>query len=344
MRKKKTIIEENIPDANGSNSAIPGVDPESMENVTWDSEEDELLTKIKSQFAGNAAIKIKVYKMISGKSNPVFVFASEENVDEEQLQESYGGGKYALRFFVDGILKHTHYVEVADKPVKLNGNGNGNGAGDAHVMQVNMLSQQLQWSQQLLLTLLAKPGPIQQPPTPMSELAQGWAMINGGGGSSKGLSAESMITLFTKGLEIGAGKSGDMDWKTAAIQTLKEVVPAITSVVAQVKGVPVVPASVIANQAPVAVVPDQMLKDGLGFLKPKIIGGMPVGLALDWVISNAADYQQFIAIAMSKSFEDIVKIDPDLANEPFNTWVRQFLDGLKEHFNQSATIDAEITE
>ena len=319
--KKKTIIEETIPD----NASIPELGV--RESVTWETEEDVILERIKAQYGETAAVKIKVYKIIAGKGDPVFVFSSTENVDEEILQETYGGGKYALRIFIDGILKHTHFMEVADKPISKQANNNN---GDS---REQMLREQMAWNQRLLLTILGKPQPIAQQ-TPLTELVNAANLIKGNGGSNN---MDAMITLFTKGLEIGSGKSGDMDWKTALVNTIKEIAPVVTGAIAQVKGGVPMPnnGQVVTAQ----LLPEQELQKGITFLKGKIVAGLPVGLALDWVVSNAHEYMQFISLAMSKSFEEIVKIDPELANEPYNSWVRQFLEGLKEHFKESATMD-----
>lgn len=323
---KTTTVREELPE-----TAVNGLDPlPGLENVTWDTQEDEILDRIKAQY-GEAPIKIKVYKITTGKANPVFCFESADNVDESTVQESWGGGKYALRFLVEGIIKHTHYIEVADKPIKPGTSQNPND------IESRMLRENMAFTQNLLLSILGKPNPM-QPQTPMAEVVQAYQLIhaqNGNGGG--GVSVDKMIDLFSRGMEIGAGKSGEMDWKTMLLQTVKELAAPAMSIIAQSKGVEV------TNNNPAlqngVVVPDQVLKEGLAFLKQKIVAGLPVGLALDWVIANAADYQQFISAAMSKSFEDIVRIDNELANEPYNSWLRQFLKMLKEHFTAAATED-----
>jgi len=336
-RKKKTIVEETIPD--GVSSGIDDVSGSGADtSIMWDTEEDELLARIKSQYGGSL-VKVKVYKITPGKSQPVFCFSSEENVDEEQLQETYGGGKYALRFFVENTLKHTAYLEVADKPAnKQSANGS------AESIQNQMLREQSQWNRDLLLTILGRPSPVNTP-TPMNDIAQMWTMIQGNQAKSDNFQA--MITLFTKGLELGAGKSGDMDWKTALIQTVREIAPGITNAVVSAQtGAGGNGGNGLPNNMSPALIPDQMLRQGISMLKTRIIAGLPVGLALDWIVTNASDpqYQPFLSAALSKSFEDLVKVDNELANEPYNSWFREFLIGLKDHFKEAGTVEQEPDE
>lgn len=310
MAKKKTIIEETIPDGETTGA----------ETFTLADTDDAelLLEKVKTQYGGSR-VNVKVYKILAGHK-PIYQFESDHMVTEARLQLN-GGGLYELRFFVDGLHKHTEEIEVADKPVD-----HSQPTNPADI-QIQMLREQSQMNRDLLMAVLGRG----QNSTPMSEIATIWGLIhgtNGGGGTS-----EKMIEMFTKGMELGAGRSGELDWKTALIQTAKEIIPPAMQVVAATKGVPmpqIQPNPAAQQQLP----PDAVLKTGIDFLKTKILAGLPVGLALDWVVANAADYQQFLAVATSKTFEDFVKIDNDLANEPFNTWVRQFLTGLKEHFKE----------
>lgn len=326
MAKKKTIIEETIPDALGGGPDVTG-------DFTFDdTSADTAIDKIKAQYGGNL-VKIKVYKIVTGKSQPVFCFESQEHVDEMQLQNSYGGGSYVLRFFVDGAAKHAERIEVMDKPLSA---AQPSTASD---IQIQMLREQSMFNRDLLMSVLGRSTPINAP-TPMSEIAQMWALIHGmNPGSNSGGSFDKLIDVFTKGLEIGSSKGGgEMDWKSALLNTVKEIAPAVTQVIARANGVPL---TAPAIEQPI--LPEQLLRQGIAMLKTKIMSGLPVGLALDWIVSNSTDvaYQPLLHFALSKSFEDIVQVDNDLANEPYNSWFRQLLAGLKDHFKEAATTEIE---
>lgn len=324
MAKKKTIIEENIPD-----NTVTGVqDGEfSFDGAT------ETIEEIKARYGGSP-VKVKVYKSIPGHK-PIFQFESDTHVSEIQLQ-SYGGGLYALWFFVDGKRIHVEEVEVADKPVNVNGNGAVND------IQIQMLREQAQMNRDLLMAVLQRSGAVASP-TPMSEIAQMWSLIHGMNPGSAMGGFDKMIELFTKGLEIGATRSGDMDWKGMLISTVKDIAPTVTNAIAAATAArnPNAPAS-----APQQLPPEHMLKMGIIELKRRILAGLPVSFALDWMILNAADpqAQPLIAAAVGKSFEDLCLIDNELANEPYATWVRELLAGIKQHFKEAAEVDSQEPE
>lgn len=327
MAKKKTIIEEQIPD-----NTIPGMTDGEF-SFSSDTDSDLLLEKIKGQY-GSSRVHIKVYKIVAGHT-PIFQFKSEEHVDEEQLQQ-YGGGKYALRFFVDGVHKHTEHLEVAEKPTIPYAQPTS--AAD---IQIQMLREQSQMNRELLMAVIGRATPMSQP-TPMAEIASIWGLIHGtnpaNGNGNGGI--DKILEVLKIGMELG-GKGGDMDWKSALIGAAKELAPAVLTVVN--KGIPVALPNGNGNGNPTTMNTDQLLKHGLALIKPRILSGLPVGLVLDWIVANANDpqYQGFLALAIQKDFQDLVNADNEVANEPFNSWLRQFLSGLKEHFKDNTSTDEE---
>ena len=277
---------------------------------------------------------VKVYKLFPGKSKPSICFERNEAVTETELQNLYGGGSYTLEY-ITPTGKRLEHLEIADKPTHPDSKQPVTIAD----VQIQMLKEQAQMNRDLLMAVLGR-GNVN---TPMSEIAQIWGLIHGVNPTNgNGGGIEKFISIFEKGLEIGANKGGDMDWKGALIQTVREIAPTVTNVLAQAKGIQQAP-SVVNN---VPAVPDQLLRSGVAMLKSKILAGLPVGLALDWIVANANDpqYHPFISLALSKSFEELVQIDNELVNEPFNSWTRQFLDGLKEHFKQTSSVDVEEQE
>src|SRR5262245_51732413 len=135
MAKKKTIIEEQIPD-----NTIPGVD--AGEFSFGDTEPDLILETIKGKY-GSSRVTIKVYKIVAGPK-PSCQTESDRHISETHLQ-TFGGGLYHLRFFVDGVHKHTEEIEVADKPVTQN---QPTTAAD---IQIQMLREQAQMNRELLM-------------------------------------------------------------------------------------------------------------------------------------------------------------------------------------------------
>jgi hypothetical protein len=296
---KTTTVKETLPEDGFDleTSSFAGVD------------DDFLLAKIHEDYP-DSQIRQKVYK------GGVFQFATTEKIDEEMCQQ-YGGGKYEIRFIVNGKPIHKIYYEVAE-PVKKNGAP----VNDAASIQNQMLRDQLQWNQQMILALMGKPGPVTTP-TPMSDLISAWTVLQGGAKQFD------PTNLIIKGIELAdkvSGKGDNGDWKVELFKTLREVAPAVMHA-AGAQPQPNGAQPMIAAVTP----EDEVLRQGLTWLKSRILAGFPVELALDWLIANANDpqYQPFIKMGLQKTFEDVVKIDNEFVNEPYNSWTRALIDGIK---------------
>jgi len=321
MAKKKTetktSIVEDVPDG-----TIPGVDNGKFE---FDLVEDEIRT-------------IKVHKIVPGH-RPIFQFETINKVTESLLQK-YGGGLYTISYYGEDERKpkHVDEIEVGEPPV------DPSKPVDATTIQIQMLKEQSQMNRELLMAVLGRTNPTVGAPTPMSEIATMWGLIHGVNPANNNNSFDKLIEVFKLGMELGGKGNGEMDWKTALISTVKDLGPSIVQVAAASKGVEVKTNG--ATQVAAAATPDQILKQGLTWIKPRIFAGMPVSLALDWVVSNATDptIQPFIAQALTKEFQDLVNADNDVASEPYNTWLRQFLSGIKEQFKAAAVDETEETD
>lgn len=322
MAKKKTetktTVVTDVPD-----NTIPGIEGGEF---SFQGDVDSLLEQVKNK---GSRVLIKVHKILAGH-RPIYQFEQDSKVSETQLQQ-HGGGLYTLSYFIDGVRQdYTEEIEVADRPT------NGNQPVTAETVQIQMLREQSQMNRDLLMAVLGRANPSVPSPTPMSEIATMWGLIHGIAPSGNGGGFEKLIEVLKTGIELGSrGNGGEMDWKTALISSLKEIAPSVVQVVAASKGVEM--PQIASSQTQLETNPEQLLKQGLTLLKPRILGGLPVGLALDWVVANANDptIQPFLSIAVKKQFQDLAQADPEVANEPYNTWLRQFLEGLKEHFKEA---------
>jgi hypothetical protein len=81
------------------------------------------------------------------------------------------------------------------------------------------------------------------------------------------------------------------------------------------------------------------VQQGITFLKSKIMQGLPVGLALDWIEQNAADYQHIIHAIITQDFAEFAKFDPEIGREPYATWFKSLYDGLRQSFKEATTLD-----
>jgi hypothetical protein len=320
--EQKTVITEDIPDG----GAIPGA----PEDFTFDVDIDTELEEVRAK---GSRILIKVYKILPGHK-PIYQFETDSRVSEAQLQQ-YGGGLYQVCYFIDGKRKHVDEMEVAD--AKANGQHQPQ---SPESVQIAMLREQSQMNRDLLMAVLGRTNPTTPAPTPMSEIATMWGLIHGmqpGNGGGNG-TFDKLIEIFKLGMELGGKGGGEMDWKSALISTARELAPGILQIAAKTQGV-----EVHAQQIPQQTAVSDVLKHGLSLIKPKIVAGLPVGLALDWVIANASDpkISPFLALAVQKEFQDLVNADNEVANEPYNTWLRQFLSSLKEQFKSAAVEESD---
>jgi len=327
VAKKKTttatVVTEDVPDG-----TVPGVtDGEFSFDTAVDT--DLLLEDFRTK---GSRVLVKVHKILPGH-RPIFQFETDTKVSEVQLQ-AYGGGLYSISYYIDGVRKHVEEVEVADRLPD-----NATKPATAESIQIAMLREQSQMNRDLLMAVLGRANPTVPAPTPMSEIAQMWGLIHGLNPAANG--TNQLFEALKMGIELASKSNGEMDWKTALISTAKELAPGIIQVAGAAKGVDM--KQVGNGTVTVTETPEQLIKHGLNLLKPKIVAGLPVGLALDWVVANASDpsIQPFLVQALGKEFQDLARVDPDVANEPYNSWLRQFLEGLKEHFKQATTDEPE---
>lgn len=308
MAKKRTIIEQTIPDQPLEEGG--SVSPE----ITWN--------------------KIKVFKIMPGRVQPVYCFSSTTDIDEETLQSSsFGGGRYDVQYLLDSEILFTKTYEIAEPPQPPQ-------PQTPESIQMQMYKEQSQMNRELLLAVLGQGGA--HATTPMNELANMWAIMsghvpNGNGGGDK------MIDVFMKGIELAGKVNGDMDWKSALIQTVREIAPTAAQAFVSAKtGVPMqeIPTAVAAQPNPAeplpVLTPEALLKPALQSIKPLIMAGLSVDSAVEWVQIHAQNpqYQELIKFAMSKTIDDLIAIDPDCGNEPYKKWLQGFIVAIKDNFTE----------
>ena len=301
-RKKRTIVEETLPD----NPTI---------------ENDDI--------ADMVCVLSKVYKLnTTGKS---FCFQTTDPVDEVSIQIQYPtGGKFIVQEYnsMAQVLNTTH-IDIEPKPLAAVTNGNG---GD---IRSQMLLDELAFTRNMMLQLIN--GLVnnkgQQAATPLGELAQAMQVVHQMG------SASNPVDLIVKGMELGMKSSGGApDWKAQLVETAKDVLPAVMQTLNTRQPQPQQGQAMIAHNTVNGM---SLIKQGLDWLKPRIIGGMDTDSAVNWVIANANDpiCNQLLMHA-AQGIESFVAIDPEIANEPYKTWFSNAIQALKEWYAaQSANQD-----
>src|SRR5215831_7809915 len=308
-RKKRTIIEENLPDET---------------------------TKTESEDISDLLIVLtKVYRLNGATKS--FCFQSNEPVDEVLIQTRYpNGGKFLVQEYngMNEMVNHTT-VDIEPAPpmtTPLQTPTTGLSAVD---IQNRMLLDELQWTRQMLLQLISNNN-HGNGSTPVGELVAAMQGIHS-------IAGKDPIDLLIKGMELGSKSGGAaQDWKSELIHTAKEIVPsalqAISSLTPNHNSQQLQP-----NGQPMlsTLTPEGQLKFGLQWIRSRIMGGMTPDLAVNWLIQNANDpqYEPILSTAIQGNIDNFIALDPLIANEPYRTWFTTAIQMLKEWYaEQSAVI------
>lgn len=328
-RKKRTIVEETLPD---NPSSILTTDE--GESVLMDSELP--LDEVFNSF-GEQPFLMKVYKITPTGSS--FVFSSTEKPSAATFESSIqdrcpSGGKFVIRFYVNNrIVEPSRHVEIEPRPMNALVNS---GATDARDVQIRMMQDNLVMFQQMLMAFIGRPAPVTQQ-TPMNDLVQAMTVMHGLNGNKS-----SDVDVLIKGIELAKGLNGNgvaADWKSELLSTAREVLAPVAGAFAQQKMMQADPqqraiteGSVNGNGMNRGMIPNMLIKQGLSWLKPKILSGnFPVEIAVDWILTNGNDamYQPFLAMAVQGNIDTFIQIDPELANEPYKSWMITAINMLK---------------
>jgi hypothetical protein len=257
-------------------------------------------------------LMVEVYKDESGHMEYCETIRGSHQIEKDTIRDTWGGGKFELKIYDNGQLEGTVVFRVAKRATPLN-----------NPVMPNLDSQN-QFLQKMVLTML------QNRPQESLSLKDVIGLI-------KPESPEKILEVLLKGMELGKNGGAAADWKSELIHTVKDLGTSIIPGVMQLA----------ANQnahangtTPVTVVPDAILSQGIAAMKQKVLAGLPVGLALDWIIANARDYEPLLKAIMESGYEKFVTIDPELNNEPFKTWFTALHTGIKEIY-ASHTNDAD---
>lgn len=299
MRKKKTIVEETIPD-------------------------EQTTTGAESDVTDFVISHTKVYKISAG--DRAFCFQAFEPVDEVYIQSQVpSGGKFlAIEYnSLNEELARNNFVIEPKTLVRVN--------GEPSDIRSQMLMDELSFTRNMMLQLINglvnKGGAGATGGTPLGELASAMQMIHE-------ISPKSNpVDLIIKGMEIGSKSvGGGADWKAELVSAAKEVLPGAMQLLNRQ------PQPQPQGQPMIATTPAAELQKGLTWIKGKIIAGMAPELAVNWVILNANEspYNQILATSIQGTIDNFIAIDTEIANEPYRTWFENAIAMLKEWYAEQS--------
>jgi hypothetical protein len=345
-RKKRTIIDEDIPEGTIVNNDTG----DKLEDLLLPDMEDVTLQGLMTRLKGFSDYQINIYNVTARGSEFRFTVDDPDILTEAYIQDVCGAGKYAVRVLKNNIPLKSYYITIGSKPA-LPGSipAQSNPQVDINGMQAQMYRDQAAFMQQMVLALINKETPRSD--TSLSDILTGVQTLHGIGGG------KDPMDLFIKALEIGksmSGNNGPTDWKTELISTAKDILAPVAGEIARaaLKNPPATDPKALPSAGGFVeevhnMVPDVVLKQGIKFLKGKIMSGMDVGLATDWILANVDDptFKPFIELAIRGEFQDFVKLDNELANEPYNSWIREAIKNIKEAYVEiQATTDTGRTD
>ena len=326
-RKKRVIIDSEIPD-----SVIETGDgePVSIEEGLDDNYFDSF---------GEEPFLIKVYKITPTGSSFAFSTTEKPTATFDSLVQDRcpSGGKFAIRRYINNrIVEPTRHIEVEPKPTPVTANA----AESVYSVQVKMLTDQLMMMQNMVMAFIGRPTPVTQQ-TPVTELASLMTTMH----QLQPPKTDS-VDMLIKGMELAKGLngSGEGDWKSTLISSAKEVLSPVASIIASHKmqngnGIPNPPVQQISEVSMQG--EDFLIKQGLVWLKGKIISGLPVEEAVNWIYMNGNDpmYRPFITKALGGDINTFIAVDPELANEPYRSWLTNAINMMKEIYASNNQAD-----
>lgn len=312
-RKKRTIIDENIPD----DSPSTGNDADLSDIII---------------------VLSKVYKL-NGPTRS-FCFQTTESVDEMMIQAQYpNGGKYeVLSLNAMNETVNREIMDIEPKPMGAIPLGNGPSLSGSDI-QVRMLLDELQFSRAMVLKMLENRSNGHET-TPVAELIAGMQGLHA-------LSSQKdPIELIMKGMDLANKTTGaSSDWKSELIHTVKEAaIPVVTAISNMRQPVMVNPHSGNGASSNPSLPPAETIRMGVTWLKSKILKGLDPGLAVDMLLMNAEDekYQPILTMAIRGSIDNFIELDAELANEPFRAWFTNAIQMLKDWYAEQNANDTDM--
>jgi len=309
-RVKTTTVKEELPE-----ELVPEVDMSGdMSNISF----------ILQQF-NESALRIEVYKDESGHMEYCETIRGTNQIDKDSIRDTWGGGKFELKIFENDSLENTITFRVAKKSLAIPQN---NGS-----IESGLLREQNSFFQRMVLTLLSNKS---EGPT-FKDMVEMITKLN------NPASPEKTLEVLLKGMELGkSGGGASPDWKSELIHTIKDLGQTVLPSVVEIAAASQRQAQPNGNgHMQIPVTSETVIKQAITEMKKKVIAGLPVGLALDWIVSNAGEYQHLLKALLEAGYERFEALDADLKNEPFKSWFTNLHEGLKNIYagNSSDTHD-----
>jgi hypothetical protein len=293
-------------------------------------EESELMDYISS--LGTSANLIKIHKIVEGRK-AWCGDAEPGSVSEASILKKFGGGQYYLTAFMNGrfVVGGSRRLDIFEPPESLKAASNYQPSDGQSSPQILLLQEQINRQQDMILRMIEKNG-SQQPN--MLEMMRAMAEMQG---NNKQPDISALLTpvldLFGKSMELAkdsvAGSDSKMEWYKIISDAVTKL-PAVLASLAprMMKGASMPDATELTPEQAA----QEMLKQGISWLKAKAIAGKDAELQVELILDNLDDprFKNLALLLMNQPFESFGAVDPEIMKEPLRTWFKQVYDGLKE--------------
>lgn len=304
---------------------------------------EESFSQFRQKF-GTEGVIVKIYRRTPRGVQYCFHGVPSE-IDEEVVRlyhskQSYAGeeGQYSARCFVNGEGRDSFPILIAPQVAApgLDG-GMGFAGGQSDVIKL-LMAQNERLEQRLNQTAF-------QEREPLSSLADAMVKL-------QSLQPKSDLPLDTliKAVELGRTLSGDGGNSTSEWgPILKDVLSQAGPVIGQLLGGLVAktqpqPAAIAEGQPMNAEATEQqmelMLRQAIGLLKRKCLGGSDPALYIEVIYDNREDatYQALIHRILDKPFSAFIDIDPEIGTGHYEAFFITIYNGVREAFSESSAV------
>lgn len=301
---------------------------ETVDNSVHNIEDTDGVQGYLAQFKGEQ-FRVKVYKQ--GPRGMEYCFSGGTEIDEDIIQ-GYGGGSYELRVFVNGVRQDTVPIIIAERPKTMLPNvSNASAPANNYDPDIAYMKRHMEFLEKMVMN----GGVGNSGNSSMVELVEAVKALNGLSNGKDPM--DMMLRGIELAKELNTGVSGD--WKSALIDSFRDIAKSVAPVlVAKSQGMD------MAQNNQESVSPEATIRNGIGYLKSRVVSGLHPDLVIDWILNNSNDpqYHPFLQMVFKSDFEEFIKIDSEIAQEPYLSWFRTLHAGLREAVNENLIADDSI--
>jgi hypothetical protein len=330
MARKKVVTTEEIDEKDIQEQQLTEPEP-----LTRD--ESELVDYLET--LGTTASFIKIYKIVDGQ-HQYCATCEPSTLTEDTIRKEFGGGRFRLLPMVNGKagLMGAKNISIYQRPDLLgnsaanagfNGTFNAGSNVSGNGGELIALREQINRQHEMILTILQKNETKQPDMLEMIRVMKELQPPEQKPPDITGLLAP-IMGLFEKSMELAqnasAGEDSKMGWFKIISQSIEKLPGMLSMMIPKKNGV-----ERMETVAP-EVAAQQMLTQGIAWLKKKALAGKDADLQVEVIADNLEDpnYRNLAVLILNQPFESFGQIDPEIMQEPLKSWFRQVYDGLKE--------------